>query len=123
MSTFAGCALTLRTDEIQDNLNSAKAILSHKADPDEWEGYEEALILFSTYMGLEYRFRGNPKKAYTFYNGKLANMRLKRSPYKRTTRLPHWLGYDAVHEEHRRALIKMDPDWYIAKFREVRVYG
>jgi hypothetical protein len=123
MITFAGCALTLRDEEIKETLNDAKAVLRGKTPAEEWEGYEEALDLYGVYLGLEYRFRGHPRKAYDFFNSELTNRRLRRRPMKRRTNLPHWMGADSVHVEHRQALIKRDPDYYIAKFREVRADG
>lgn len=118
-ASFAVTAYVLRTEELAHNLNEAREIIVKGADPEEWEGYTEALILFSTYLGLEYRFRGKPKKAYTFYNGRLANLRLARKPYRRTTQLPHWLGSDWLHAESRQALVRLDRKWYQAKFKEV----
>lgn len=123
MITFAGCALTLRTEEIKETLNDAKDVLRGKKPAEEWDGYEEALYLYGVYLSLEYRFRGKPRKAYDFFNSELANRRLRRRPMKRRTNLPHWMGADSIHVEHRQALVKIDPDYYIPMFKRVRADG
>ncbi|MFD9287681.1 MSMEG_6728 family protein [Streptomyces sp. NPDC060030] len=89
-----------------------------------WTGYEEALVRYGLDVCAVWTTGGRADTCATTLRADLAGS-LGRTAVRSAAELaaagelPPWLGDEALHESHRSALVRKDPDYYRPLFPDV----